>query len=113
LIDGFDHVGGRVEVEVQWVADVEGEDFVSLAGDFVGDAGEVADGVADVFETGGWGDFAELCDGHEEILTAEGAEDPMKCNFFPNLQFAAKTSGSGNGRQRDITSVVSKQTGTG
>jgi len=73
LVDGLDHVRGRLEVEVERVADVEGENFVSLACDFVGDAGEIADGVADVFQTGSGGDFAQLSYGHTEILTAEGA----------------------------------------
>ena len=68
---------------------------MSLPGDFVGDAGQVANGVANVFQTGGGGDFAKLRHGHEEILTAEGAEDPMKYELLPNLQFAAKTLRSG------------------
>src|ERR1039458_8787044 len=53
-IDGFNHVGGRLEVKVERVADVERQNLVSLPGDLIGNAGQVADGVADVFETGGW-----------------------------------------------------------
>src|ERR1019366_3149052 len=64
LIDGFDHVGGRLKVEVERVADVEGQNFVSLAGYVVGDAGQVANGVADVFQAGGGGDFAGLSHRH-------------------------------------------------
>ena len=60
LIDGFNHVGGRLEVKVERIADVERQNFVSLAGDVVGNAGQVANGVADVFQAGGGGDFAEL-----------------------------------------------------
>src|SRR5208282_3559569 len=37
---------------------------MSLPGDFVGDAGHVANGVADVFQTGGRGNFAKLSLGH-------------------------------------------------
>ena len=33
---------------------------MTLFGDFIGDAGQVADGVADVIETGSGGNFAEL-----------------------------------------------------
>jgi hypothetical protein len=49
LIDGFDHVRGCLEIKVERVADVERQNLVSLPGDFVGDAGQVANGVADVF----------------------------------------------------------------
>ena len=95
LIDGFDHVGGCLEVKVERVADVERQNFVSLLCDLVGDAGQVANGVADVFEAGGRGDFAKLRHGHAEILTAEGAEDPMKCNFFLICNSPLKPSSSG------------------
>ena len=45
--------GGCLEVEVERIADVERQNFVSLAGDLVGDAGQIANGIAHVFETGG------------------------------------------------------------
>src|ERR1039458_10367733 len=77
-IHGFNHVRGRLEVEVERVADVERQNFVSLPGDLVGDAGQVANGVADVFQTGGWDNFAKLGQGHEEIVTAEDTEDAEK-----------------------------------
>ena len=64
LVDGFDHVRGSLEVEVKRVADVERQNFVSLPDDFVGDAGQVANGVADVFQTRGGGNFAGLSDRH-------------------------------------------------
>src|SRR4029077_9616162 len=55
LVDRFDQVGRGLEIEVDGVADVEGEDLVALLGDFVGDAGEIADGIADVVEAlSGW-----------------------------------------------------------
>jgi hypothetical protein len=44
--------GGRREIEVQRIADVEGQNLVPLLGDLVGNAGQVADGVTDVFEDG-------------------------------------------------------------
>ena len=63
-IDGFNHVGGRLEVKVERVADVERQNFVSLPRDLVGNAGQVANGVADVFQTSGRGNFAGLRYGH-------------------------------------------------
>jgi hypothetical protein len=41
-----------------------------LRNDFVGDAGEVANGVANVGQTGGGGNFAGWARRHGEILTA-------------------------------------------
>jgi len=70
FVDGFNHVSGRLEIKVERVADVERQNFVSFPGDLVGDAGQVANGVADVFQAGGWGDLAQLGDGHEGILPA-------------------------------------------
>src|SRR4029077_17268714 len=46
FVGGFNDVGRRLEIEVERVADVEWENFVSLLCDFVGYAGEVANGVA-------------------------------------------------------------------
>ena len=42
------------------------QNFVSLLDDFVGHAGQVANGVADVLETLGGGDFVGLGEGHQE-----------------------------------------------
>src|ERR1017187_6491360 len=66
LIDSIDHVSGRLEIKVERIADVKRQDLVSLAGDLVGNAGQVANGVADVFQTGGGRDFASLRDGHNQ-----------------------------------------------
>ena len=71
-------MGGCLEVKVERVADVERQNFVSLPGDLVGDAGQVANGVADVFQAGGGGDFAGLSMGINQILTAKDAEDAEK-----------------------------------
>ena len=60
--------GGSLEIEVERVADVERENFVSLLDDFVGHAGQVANGVADIVETLGSGDLVGLGDGHQESL---------------------------------------------
>src|SRR5277367_1728413 len=65
LIDGFDQVGRRLKIEIEWIADVERQNFVSLASDLVGNAGQVADGVADVFQTRGRENFAGLRHGHK------------------------------------------------
>jgi hypothetical protein len=51
-VHGLDDVGRRLEIEVQRIADVQRKDFVSLLNDFIGDAGQVADGVADILEPG-------------------------------------------------------------
>ena len=66
----FDEMRRRLGIGIQRIADVERENFVSMARDFVGDAGQIADGTADVFEASGGSDFASLRDAHVEILTA-------------------------------------------
>ena len=65
FVGGFNDVRRSLEIEVERVADVQWQNFVSLLDDFVGDAGQVANGVADVIEAGGGGDFAGLGGGHE------------------------------------------------
>src|SRR5580704_8163216 len=64
LVSGFDDVRWSMEVEVERVADVQGQYFVALCDDFVGHAGEVANSVADIVETPGGGYFAGLRGGH-------------------------------------------------
>ena len=49
LIDGFDHVRGCLEIKVERVANIERQNLVSLPGDFVGDAGQIANSIADIF----------------------------------------------------------------
>ena len=70
LRDRVDDVRRCLEIENVRVADIEGENFMSLLDDFIGDAGQVADGVADIFEARGWCDFAGLGEGHARILRA-------------------------------------------
>src|SRR5208337_4285861 len=70
LVDGFDHVRGCGEIEVERIADVQRQDLVALASDLVGNAGQVANGIANIFEAGGRGDFAKLSQWHGEILIA-------------------------------------------
>ena len=60
LVDGFDQVRGSFEIKNIGIADVEGQDLVTLLGDFVSHRREVADGVTDVVESLGGGDFADL-----------------------------------------------------
>src|SRR6266849_427448 len=55
FVDGFDHVGGRFEIESDRIADIQRDDLVTLVNDFIGDAREIADGVADLLEAGGGG----------------------------------------------------------
>jgi hypothetical protein len=59
-------VGWGLEVEVQRIADVQRQNLVALLNDFIGHASQVANGVANVIETLGGGDFAGLRDGHEK-----------------------------------------------
>src|SRR5208282_3028650 len=72
LIDGFNHVRGRLEIKVERVANVERQNFVSLPCDLVGNAGQIADSVPDVFETGCGSNFAKLCDGHNPTQITAG-----------------------------------------
>ena len=64
FVGGFDDVRRSLEIEVERVADVQRQNFVSLLDDFVSDAGQVANGVADVVEALGGGDLAGLGSGH-------------------------------------------------
>jgi hypothetical protein len=42
-------VPGCLEIKVERVANIERQNLVPLPGDFVGDAGQIANGIADVF----------------------------------------------------------------
>jgi hypothetical protein len=58
----------RLKVEIQRVPDIEGENFMSLRDHFVGYAGEVADGVADIFQARSGRYLAGFTDGCHEYL---------------------------------------------
>src|SRR5579862_1956282 len=64
FVDRFDQMCGSLKIEVERIADIERKNFVSLLRDFIGDAGQVANGVPDVFKAGGRSDFAGLSDRH-------------------------------------------------
>src|SRR5580765_694653 len=86
FVDGFDQVSGRLEVEVDGVADIQRQDLVALLGNFVGHAGQITDGVADILQTLGSGNFPYLSGWHlnsgsdqcfvkqNESLTAKSAK---------------------------------------
>src|ERR1019366_1656615 len=72
LVHGLDDVRRRLEIEIQRIADVERKDPVSLLHNFIGDAGQVADGVADVIEAGGGSNLVSRADGsHGSLATAK------------------------------------------
>ena len=64
FVGGFDDVRRSLEIEVERIADVQRQNFVSLLNDFVSYAGQIANGVANIVESGGGGDFAGLRGGH-------------------------------------------------
>jgi hypothetical protein len=66
FVDGFDQVTRSLEIEIDGIADVERENFVALPSDLVGVTSQVADGVADVLQARGSGDFTSLGDGHKK-----------------------------------------------
>ena len=83
LVDGFDQMRRSLEIKNVGIADVEGQNLVALPRDFVGHRRQVADGVADVVEALGGGDFADLRAGHEapskaKLLTAKVAKTAAK-----------------------------------
>jgi len=60
FVNGVDNVRRSLEIKVERVADIQGQNFVSLLDDLVSDTRQVANGVADVVETFGCADFAGL-----------------------------------------------------
>ena len=48
FVDSFDQVGWSLKIKSKRVSDIQRKDFVSLFDDFVGDAGKVADGIANI-----------------------------------------------------------------
>ena len=61
----FDHVRRGVKVELTGIADVEVENLVTLAGDFVGGNGQIANGVAHVRHAAGGQHFRNSFRSHE------------------------------------------------
>ena len=55
LVDRLDNMRWCLEVEVQRIADVQRKNLVALGSDFVGNARQVADCVADIVEPRGGG----------------------------------------------------------
>ena len=60
FVHGFDDVRRSFEIEDVGIAYVERKDLVALLGDFVGNARQIADGIADVVQAAGGGDFARF-----------------------------------------------------
>jgi hypothetical protein len=72
----------RLKIEVERIANIERKNFVSLPRNLIGYAGEVADRVANIFQTGGWRNLAKVRHRHEGILTAETPSTQRKATFM-------------------------------
>src|ERR1700730_16279023 len=83
FIDGLDQMRRSLEIKNVGITDVERQDLVALTSDLVGNRRQVADGVADVVETLGGGDLADLRAGHGapskvKLLTAKVKKLPQR-----------------------------------
>ena len=58
LVDSVDDVSRSLKVEIERITDIQRENLVSLLDDFVGDARQITDGVANILESGCSNDFA-------------------------------------------------------
>ena len=58
LVDRLDHVRGRLKVERKRIADVERKNLVALPDNLICDTGKITNGITNIFQARGGGDFA-------------------------------------------------------
>ena len=63
-MDGLYQMTRGLEIEGDGIADIQGQYFVSLNGDFVSYASEITYSVANIIQAGSGGNFADLGCGH-------------------------------------------------
>ncbi len=68
----FDHVWRRGKVELTRVTDVQVQDLVPFAGDFVGDHSEIANGIAHIRHPFGSDNMSCGFRGHNGVLKENG-----------------------------------------